>query len=81
VLKDSNASAAQKKRAQNNIDKALGIIERSVANYGMINLRSDGTRVVMAQRLETDRSKKRRWDIHCFEPDQNGRLKYHSKHH
>ena len=61
--------------------EALTVIERSVANYGMINLRTDGVNVLSAQRLEKARSKKARWDVHMFEPDQNNRLKYVSKRH
>lgn len=81
VLNDANATAAQKKKAEDKIQKALRIIERSVASYGMINLRTDGVNVLMAQRLEKARSKKARWDIHLFQPDQTGRLKYRSKSH
>ncbi|MBO6756469.1 MAG: hypothetical protein JJ902_09095 [Roseibium sp.] len=81
VLADPGASANAKEKAEKKINAALKIIERSVANYGMINLRTDGTNVVMAQRLERDRSKRRRWDLHLFEPGQNGRLKHMSKHH
>lgn len=80
ILDNPGASTAQKNQAKKKIKEALEVIERSVANYGMINLRSDGTKVVMAQRLERERAKKKRWDIHCFEPDQNGRLKYQSAH-
>ncbi|CTQ56628.1 ComEC family competence protein [Roseibium album] len=81
VLADITATAAKKKKAQENIDKALRVIERSVANYGMINLRTDGVNILMAQRLERDRSKSKRWDIHLLEPDQNGRLRYKKKRH
>lgn len=81
VLDDPGASEAEKEKADAKIEDALRIIERSVANYGMINLRTDGTNVMMCQRLEKKRSKSQRWDIHLFEPDQNGRLKYQSKGH
>ncbi len=76
VLVDATATQAQKDKAEENIQNALGVIERSVANYGMINLRTDGQKVIMAQRLERKRSKKVRWDIHAFETDQNGALRY-----
>lgn len=81
VLNDAASSGSQKQKAQANIEKALRVIERSVANYGMINLRTDGANVLMAQRLERDRSKSKRWDIHLLEPDQNGRLRYQKKGH
>jgi ABC-type nitrate/sulfonate/bicarbonate transport system substrate-binding protein len=81
ILNDAAAKTAAKTKAKKAIQNALKIIERSVANYGMINLRTDGTNVLLAQRLETQRSKKARWDIHLLEPDQNKRLKYQTKRH
>jgi hypothetical protein len=42
----------------------------------MINVLTDGTRIVVAQRLERKRSKSKRWDIYRFEPDDRGRLKF-----
>ncbi|MEH6828871.1 ComEC/Rec2 family competence protein [Parasphingorhabdus sp.] len=76
ILADPGASPLAKTNAEAKIQKALEKIERSVANYGMINLRTDGKNILLAQRLETERSKKQRWDIHLLEPDQNKRLKY-----
>ena len=76
VLQDPAASQARKDKAEAAIQKALKTIERSVASYGMINLRTDGRNVLMAQRLERDRSRKVRWDVHRFEPDQNGTLRH-----
>jgi hypothetical protein len=55
-------------------------IERSVAVYGMITLRTDGEKVVIAQKLEKPRSKKSKWDIHQLEPGAGGKLAYVSKH-
>ncbi len=75
IVADPTATQAAKDAAEARIQKALAVIERSVANYGMINLRTDGRNVIMAQRLERDRSKSQRWDIHQFEPDQNGVLR------
>ncbi len=75
VLADPAASPAQKTAAQKAIDKALEVIERSVARYGMINLRTDGHNALMAQKLERDRKKSVRWDVHLFETDQNGHLR------
>ena len=81
VLNDPASKTADKKKAEAAIQKALKTIERSVANYGMINVRTDGKNILLAQRLETARSKKERWDIHLLEPDQNKRLKYVTKRH
>ena len=76
VLNDPQATAAQKKKADANLDKHLKVIERTVANYGMINVRTDGDKMIVAQRLERDRSKSKRWDIYQFESDERGRLHY-----
>jgi len=51
-------------------------LDRSVEVYGMITLRTDGQKVVLAQRLEKTRSKASKWDIHRLEPDAQGRLVY-----
>ena len=63
------------------INKTLAKLERSVAVYGMINLRSDGHKVVMAQKLERPRAQtSQEWDVHLLEPDDTGTLRYVSKH-
>jgi beta-lactamase superfamily II metal-dependent hydrolase len=56
--------------------EALG---RTVAVYGMINLRTDGKKVVLAQKLE-QRAERGEWDYYTLEPDANGVLIYTSKH-
>jgi beta-lactamase superfamily II metal-dependent hydrolase len=76
IIHDRAATAAQKKAAEKRLDKHLEVIERSVANYGMINVRTDGNRLIVAQRLERPRSKSKRWDIYMFESDERGRLHY-----
>lgn len=76
ILNDPAATDAQKKKAEERLDKHLAVIERSVANYGMINVRTDGDRLIIAQRLERERSKSTRWDIYLFESDQRGGLHY-----
>lgn len=80
ILGDANATADAKKDASDRLDEHLNVIQRSVANYGMINVRTDGEHVIMAQRLERKRSKAKRWDIHCFEL-RGGRLHYDSDDH
>ncbi len=75
AVKDSdNSTQAEKDKAEQNINKHLQIIERSVANYGMINVRTDGSKMIVAQRLERKRKKSERWDIYKFESDERGRL-------
>lgn len=76
IIHDPDATDAQKEAAGKSLDKQLEVIERSVANYGMINVRTDGERLIMAQRLERKRSMAKRWDIYCFECDDRGRLHY-----
>lgn len=76
ILNDPSATPAQKKKAGERLEKHLTVIQRSVANYGMINVRTDGDRMIIAQRLERKRSKSKRWDIYRFESDERGRLYY-----
>jgi hypothetical protein len=58
------------------LDTEISQLERSIAVYGMINLRTDGEKVVLTQKLEQPRSKADKWDIHCLEPGSDGRLRY-----
>jgi beta-lactamase superfamily II metal-dependent hydrolase len=62
------------------IDAALAVLERSIAVYGMINLRTDGHRVLMAQKLERKRGNGEEWDWHRLEPGDDGVLRYVAKH-
>ena len=50
--------------------------ERIVTVYGMINVRTDGERVVLAQKLEQRGSGGREWDIHLLEPNADGHLRH-----
>jgi hypothetical protein len=72
---DEARTAAQKK-----LDEALATLERSVAVYGLINLRTDGTKALLAQKLERRRPNKDEWDVHRLEPDSTGALRYVAKH-
>lgn len=74
ILNDQLATDDEKKEASKRFDKHLKIIQRSVANYGMINVRTDGEKLIITQRLERERSKSKRWDIYQFETDERGRL-------
>ena len=53
-------------------------LARSVDVYGAINLRTDGQRIVMAQKLEKKRGSSE-WDIYQLEKGTGGRLLYLSK--
>ena len=62
------------------IDKLLAQIERSVAVYGMINLRTDGRSVLLAQKLESPRPGGEEWDVHRLEAGADGTLAYVARH-
>ncbi len=72
---------AEREAAQAAIVAALARLERSVAVYGLINLRTDGRKVLLAQKLERPRAQSREeWDVHLLEPDPTGALHYRSRH-
>ena len=51
------------------------IAKRNVTVYGAINLRTDGRKIVMAQKLERDRKiggSLTKWDVYKLEPDADG---------
>jgi beta-lactamase superfamily II metal-dependent hydrolase len=69
----------QRTKLAADIDAAVDL-DRSVAVYGMINVRTDGDRVIIAQKLEQPRSfTGEKWDIHKLIPGKDG-LEYDSKH-
>jgi beta-lactamase superfamily II metal-dependent hydrolase len=75
--KEEADSIEEKQDVQEEIDAALSKLERSVAVYGLINLRTDGKKVMLAQKLERPRPTTREeWDVHRLEPDANGALRY-----
>lgn len=47
-----------------------------MAVYGAINLRTDGKRVVIAQKLERPRPNGEKWDAHRLEADASGEFRY-----
>jgi beta-lactamase superfamily II metal-dependent hydrolase len=71
---------AEKRRAREEFEEAVEQLERSVAVYGMICLRTDGHKVLFAQKLERPRSKSNKWDLHVLEPGPDGRLRYMPEH-
>lgn len=60
------------------IHKLLEKIERTVSVYGLINLRTDGKNVVIAQKLEKA-APRGEWDIYTLVSDSSGELKLVSK--
>lgn len=65
--------------AQTRFEAKIAELDRSVAVYGAINLRTDGEKVVLAYKLERS-TPTRGWDIYKLEPDADGALVYRSKH-
>jgi hypothetical protein len=80
----SKSGSQALKKAKAKYDKMLKNImsklDRSVAVYGAINLRTDGNRMVFAQRLERASSKAKKWDVYLLEEDKDGVLRFKSKH-
>lgn len=74
------ATEAKREKARKKVDGLLAKIERSVAVYGAINLRSDGRSIVMAQKVERPNRVDGQWDVYKIEPDAAGVLRYQSKH-
>jgi beta-lactamase superfamily II metal-dependent hydrolase len=72
------ATPEERDRAQARFEAAVARLDRSVAVYGAINLRTDGEKVVLAYKLERSKPEKG-WDIYRLEPDEEGKLAYASK--
>ena len=56
-------------------EKIEKLKERNVTVYGSINVRTDGERCIIAQKLEKG-GKGRRWDIHRLEKNKEGNFEY-----
>ncbi|MFN0103752.1 MAG: ComEC/Rec2 family competence protein [Bryobacteraceae bacterium] len=77
----TSLSAAERKKVDASIQRLKKNLERSVVTYGAINLRTDGHRAVIAQKIEKPRGKKTEWDVYRFEKDAaTGELAFFSKH-
>jgi beta-lactamase superfamily II metal-dependent hydrolase len=69
------AEEADKAALQRKLDRLLDQAERNVAVYGLIVVRTDGERVVVAQKLERRRdSTGEEFDLQWLVPDANGVL-------
>ena len=69
-----------KKKLIKEFDALVDSIDRSVAVYGAVQLRTDGEKVVMAQKLEVARGPGQKWDVYRLEPQGlGGGLQYNSK--
>ncbi|GGY00679.1 MBL fold metallo-hydrolase [Massilia dura] len=67
----------ERDRAEARFEAKIAELDRSVAVYGAINLRTDGEKVVLAYKLERSTPAKG-WDIYRLEPDAAGELVYKS---
>ena len=69
-----NASApGERSRLRNDI---AALQERTVAVYGMINLRTDGEKVLLAYKLEKPGAAGRGFDVHLLTKGEDGALRY-----
>lgn len=77
VLRDREDDEQERARLEEQIETLRDENRQTIVTvYGMINLRTDGERVVLAQKLERPGSGGREWDIHLLEPDADGNLRY-----
>lgn len=76
----SATKAAAKEKIKKQLDKITDeLLKRNVTVYGAINLRTDGKKIVMAQKLEKERrtgSTLQKWDIYKMEPNDAGELEF-----
>ncbi len=71
----TRAAPGERSAIERRIDQLLDRKERNVAVYGVIMLRSDGERVLMAQKLERPRSATgEEFDLQWLAPDESGEL-------
>lgn len=73
------AAADSSEAGKARLEALTKALDRSVAVYGAINLRTDGDRVVLAQKIESG-SPDKKWDVYPLVRDGAGALVYLSKH-
>jgi len=56
--------ATSEKEKEHQMERMNRLKDSNVAKYGMITLRTDGERVIIAQKLEKKRSDAQKWDIY-----------------
>ena len=65
-----NLADEEKKKMSSELDAIKDkILNRAVAVYGAINLRTDGHNLLLCQKLEEKNQKNEEWDIYLLEPD------------
>jgi hypothetical protein len=76
---DQAQTEAEKETIRRKLDQKMQHLERSIAVYGMINVRTDGEKAIVAQKLERPRSKAEKWDIYELKLGSDGRLEYSAR--
>lgn len=78
---NAKIAAAKTKTEKTKLTKELeSKKDRNVAQYGMITLRTNGDKVIIAQKLEVKRSDSEKWDIHELHwNDKLQEYEYHMK--
>lgn len=66
----------EKEALDKKYEKLVNGLERSIAVFGAINVRTDGHKVIIAQKLEKAPCKSRKWDIYRLEAQGAGPLTY-----
>lgn len=62
---EAKMNAATTKKAKEEFREQMeGLRDSNVAKYGMITVRTNGEQVIIAQKLEKERSKGQKWDIY-----------------
>ncbi len=62
---------AKRKKLQDDVNTFLDSVERTVAVYGVISIRTDGEKVVICQKLDRPNQQGLKWDIHKLEYDES----------
>lgn len=70
IIDSGTASENNKKQAMRKLQPAKDLLGKSIARYGMICLRTDGNKAIVAQKLERYRGKGKKWSISQFERDE-----------
>ena len=74
IAKLQEADDAERKQLSKKLDALLDKAERNVAVYGLIALRTDGNRIVIAQKLERPRDAGEEFDLQWLIRDADGTL-------
>lgn len=79
ALRSTTIDAKAKAKLDKEYKALIDSIDRSVAVFGAINLRTDGKRVVMGYKIEAPTRQDKKWDLYTLVPDATGELRYESK--